>query len=89
MKTLLSLAGGAVVLTEQAGVFTLAFDEKLSVGGGEAAGIVSVQGQGFLVLSGAQAVKLLGTIAMAHSPASLIPLEAGAVTMAEGAIAAQ
>ena len=38
MKTLLSLAGGALTITEQGGVFTLSVSEKTEVGGGQAEG---------------------------------------------------
>lgn len=89
MKTLLSLAGGAVVLTEQAGDFTLTFDKDLLVGGGAAAGIVEIEGAGKIVLKGKVAFDLGMKILESHSPAALVPLEEGAAAMADGAIAAQ
>lgn len=42
MKTLLTLEGGAITITEQGGVFSLNFNGSL--GGGAAAGIITGQG---------------------------------------------
>ena len=73
MKTIVSLLGGAVVLTEQGGVITLSLDGSL--GGGVAAGIL--KGQASLVLDVASGVKLgegvLNAVSAQHAPA-LVPL---------------
>lgn len=70
MKTLASLMGGAVVLTEEAGKVTLSFDESL--GGGAAAGII--KGQGSVVLDGAAGLALGEKLLNAHLPAAMQPL---------------
>ena len=73
MKTLLSLLGGAVVLTEQGGVFTLSLNDSL--GGGAAAGVL--KGQASLVLDAGDGVKLgeaaLNGVIQVKAP-SLLPL---------------
>lgn len=86
MKTLLSLANGAFTITEQGGVFTISLNDKVSVGGGKAAGIVSLQGAGSIVLSGKQAFDLGMALLEAHSPAALVPIEEGAQAIADAAI---
>jgi hypothetical protein len=82
MKTLLSAANGAITITENAGVFSLNLDESVSVGGGKAAGIVKVQGQGSVVLDGQTALALGQTLLNAYLPASLQPL----ATVVEGIV---
>jgi hypothetical protein len=74
MKTIASFAGGAIVLTEDAGVFALSVDESVSVGGGEVAGIVKVQGKGSVVLDAALGLKLGEALLNAHLPPALVPL---------------
>ena len=73
MKTLLSLAGGALVLTEQAGVVTLSLDKSLSLGGGSAAGVLEVEGQGSVKLSGAQLLLLGEALLNPRVPAAILP----------------
>lgn len=72
MKTIVSLLGGAVVLTEQGGVITLSLDATL---GGGTAGIL--KGQASLVLDVASGVKLgegvLNAVIAQRAPA-LVPL---------------
>ena len=70
MKTLLSLLGGALLVTEEAGVVTLSFDEAL--GGGAAAGVL--KGSGSLVLNGEQGLQLGVNLMNAHLPPALLPL---------------
>lgn len=70
MKTLLSVANGAVTVTEDAGKVSINFDE--SVGGGSAAGIV--KGQGSVVLDAESGLKLGEQLLNAHLPASVQPL---------------
>ena len=67
MKVLLSLAGGAIQVQEDAGVVSLVFDE--SVGGGSAAGIV--KGSGSLILDGPLALSLGEKLLNSKLPASM------------------
>lgn len=87
MKELLNIGNGAVILSEQAGDFTLTFSEKAALGGGSAAGIVSVQGSGSVILKGKLAFDLGMKLLEAHSPAAIVPFEQGAQAIADGAIA--
>lgn len=87
MRELFNIGNGAVVLSEQGGDFTLAFDKDLVVGGGLAAGIVEIEGSGKLVLKGKLAFDLGMKILEAHGPAALVPFEQGAAAIADGAIA--
>ncbi len=86
MKTLVSLDGGVLVVQEEAGKFELAVNDAFVVGGGQAAGIVSVKGSASIVLSGKQAFDLGMALLKAHSPAALIPIEEGAQAIADAAI---
>lgn len=86
MKTLMNIGNGAVVLTEQGGDFSLAFDKDLLVGGGAAAGIVEFEGSGKIVLKGKMAFDLGMAILKAHSPAPFVALEEGAQAIADKAI---
>ena len=70
MKTIISLLGGAVVLTESGGVFTLALTE--SVGGGQASGIV--KGSGSVILDGYDGLQLGEALLNAHLPATMQPM---------------
>lgn len=88
MKVLLNIANGALVLSEQGGDFTLAISDSAALGGGSASGIVSVQGSGSLVLKGKLAFDLAMKVLEAHSPAALVPLEAGAAAVVDSAVAA-
>lgn len=74
MKTLATYANGAVTVTEDQGVISLNFNESLSVGGGDAAGIIKVQGQGSVQLNCEQGLKLGETLLNAHLPAAVQPL---------------
>lgn len=86
MKVLLDIGHGALVLSEQGGDFTLTISETAALGGGQAAGIVSAQGSGSLVLKGKVAFDLGMAVLKAHSPAALIPLEEGAQAIADAEI---
>lgn len=88
MKTIASLAGGAVSLTEDAGVFTLSLSDAAQVGGGSAAGIVKVQGAGSVVLDAATGLKLGEALLNSHLPATVQPLATIVETIANQAIAA-
>lgn len=74
MKTILSLADGAVVLNEDAGVFTLQAQDSAAVGGGQAAGLLKVQGAASIVLDAESGVKLGEALLNAHLPAPVQPL---------------
>ena len=69
-KQLLSLLGGALVVSEDAGAVSVSFDESL--GGGAAAGVV--QGKGTVVLNALQGLQLGEQLLNAHLPASMVPL---------------
>lgn len=84
MKTLLSLLGGALVLTETSGVVTLSFDESL--GGGAAAGIL--QGKGSLIVQGTQGLQLAEKLLNSHLSAGVQPLAVAAETVVNEAAAA-
>lgn len=74
MKTIFSAANGAVQLVEDGGVFTLQLSESASLGGGQAAGVLKVQGQGSVILDGQTGLKLGEAMLNAHIPAPLLPL---------------
>ncbi len=87
MKQLLNVGNGALVLNEEGGSLSLEFNESLLVGGGEAAGIISIKGSGSVVLSGRQGLHLLLKAIEAHSPAALVPMEQAAEAIIDSAIA--
>lgn len=74
MRTILSLANGAVTLTETDGVVSLNLDESLQLGGGAAAGLVKVSDKGSIALDGETGLKLGEALLNSHIPASLLPL---------------
>lgn len=74
MKVILSLANGAVQLTEDQGIFSLSLDESLSVGGGSAAGVVKVADKGSVQLDGETGLRLGEALLNSHLPASMQPL---------------
>ena len=80
MQVIFSAFGGALTLTKQGDILTLAWDETL--GGGLAAGILT--GKGALILNGNIAIPLGEKLINSHVPASVLPL----VTVIEG-VAAQ
>jgi hypothetical protein len=74
MKTLLNLGNGAVTVTEEQLVVTLAINEQASIGGGQAAGIVKVAGAGSTVLNGPLAIQLAFALINPHVPAFALPI---------------
>ena len=74
MKTILSLANGAVMITEENGVFSLALDFQGQLGGGQAAGVIEGEGKGSVKLNAEQGVMLGEALLNAHIPASMLPL---------------
>ena len=78
MKTILSMFGGGLTLTEQSGTFTLSLNE--SAGGGECAGFL--KGTGSLVLNGTQVLKIGEAFINSKLPAALAPL----ATVVEGIV---
>ncbi len=84
MKTLLSVMGGAITITEQNGVFSLNWNESL--GGGQAAGIL--KGSGSIQLSATQLLELGENVLNAHLPASAVPVAEAVEGVANAAIKA-
>lgn len=76
MKTIFSAAGGAISLTEDGGVFSLNVDESISVGGGEAAGVLKVSGKASAQLDVESGVKLGEAMLNSHLPVSVQALAA-------------
>jgi hypothetical protein len=88
MKNIVSLANGAIVLTEDQGIFTLSIKESVSLGGGEAAGVVKAQGAGSIILDSTAGLKLGEALLNAHLPAAVRPLASVVEGIANQAIAA-
>lgn len=88
-KILLNIGNGALVLSEQGGDFTLAVTDQVALGGGPAAGVVSAQGSGAIVLKGKMAFDLGMALLEAHSPAAIVPLEQAVQAIADSAISQQ
>ena len=86
MKVLASLFGGAVQVQEQAGQFSVVFDGSASLGGGSQAGVVTVEGQGKINFNSKQEFDAFMGILIAHSPAAIQPIEAGAQALGDAAI---
>jgi hypothetical protein len=86
-KTLVSLDGGVLVVTEDGGAFNVAIDDSFTVGGGVAAGVITVSGKASLSLSGKQAFDLGMALLEAHSPAPIATIEKAAQGIADAAIA--
>lgn len=84
MKVIFSALSGAVVLSEDAGVVSLSFDD--SIGGGAAAGLVS--GKGSVQLNGPEAIQLAEKLLNSKLPASVLPLAQVVEGVAAQAIAA-
>lgn len=87
-KQIYSGLNGALTINEDSGVFTLNIAEAAAVGGGEAAGIVKVQGQASVILDAQTALKLGESLLNAHLPAALQPLAQVVEGIANQAIAA-
>lgn len=86
MKQLLNVGNGAIVISEDGGDFTLEVSETAALGGGQAAGIVAVQGSGKVVLKGRVAFDLGVALIKAHAPAALQPVIDEAGKLADVAI---
>jgi hypothetical protein len=84
MKTLLSILGGAVTITEMNGVVSFNWNETL--GGGQAAGIL--KGVGSIQLSGNQALMLAEGWLNGKLPAALLPLAMSIEAVANAAVKA-
>ncbi len=84
MKVLLSLANGALVVSEDAGKVSVTFNE--SIGGGAAAGIV--KGSGSVILDGEMGLQLGEKLLNSHLPVSVQPLALVIETVANQAIKA-
>ena len=84
MKTLLSLLGGAITITEANG--NVFFNWNQALGGGAAAGIL--QGTGSIKLSGDQALHLAEEWLNGKLPPALLPLAVSIEAIANAAIKA-
>lgn len=73
-KQLLSAFDGALTVEEENGVVTLNVSKSASVGGGEAAGILKVEGEAKIQLDGQTGLKLAESLLNAHLPEKLQPL---------------
>jgi hypothetical protein len=82
------LGSGVVAVTESEGKISVGITEAVAVGGGEAAGLVSISGNASLVLSAKQAFDLGMALLEAHSPAAVVPLEEGAAAIVDSELAA-
>jgi len=84
-KVLLSLANGAVVVNEDAGVISVAINESL--GGGKSAGMI--KGSASIILDAEDGLKLGEQLVISHLPAAVQPLGqvvAGVINQAIDAI---
>lgn len=88
MKTILSIANGAVILSENEGVFSLNLIDSASVGGGEAAGVIKVSGQASIILDAQSALKLGEALLNSHLPPAMQPVAQIIEGIANQAIAA-
>lgn len=86
MKELLNIGNGLVVISEEAGKVTLAISGEESLGGGQAAGILSAEGSGKVQLSGKQAFDLGMKLLESHVPGALVPLLETARVLADALI---
>lgn len=88
MKTIVTLAGGVVTVTENAGVFSVNLVDNVSVGGGEAAGIVKVAGTASATLDAATGLKLAEALLNSHLPVAVAPLATVVESIVNTAVAA-
>lgn len=86
MKVLLNLGNGAFQVVQDSGQLKISIDKSLSPGGGKAAGILSIEDKGSVVLDEVMGLRLLAALAIAHSPSALQAIEQGAETLAEGVV---
>lgn len=86
MKVLYNVGNGALVLSQQGGNFQLAFSEKAALGGGLAAGILSIQGEGVILLQGKLGFDLGMKILESHSPGPLVPIEVAGAAIVDGVV---
>jgi hypothetical protein len=84
-KELASVAGGALKLTEEAGVLALELDASLQAGGGDAAGILSAEGKGSIKLNAEQAAHL-GEKLLNAKLAEISPALAAGAAVVEGVV---
>ncbi len=85
-KELFNLGNGALVLSEEGGTVTLSVSEKASLGGGEAAGVLSIEGEGKLILKGRLGFHLGMALLEAHSPGPLVAIEKAGEALADAAL---
>jgi|GEM_PF-2913107 len=73
-KQLLNAFDGALIVEEENGVVTLSVSKDASIGGGEAAGLLKIEGSAKVVLDGQTGLKLAESLLNAHLPEKLQPL---------------
>lgn len=88
MKTIFTAGNGAVTLVEDQGVVTLKLAKQESVGGGQAAGILKVDGAGSIVFDGMTGLMLGEALLNSHIPANAQPLASVVEGVANQAIRA-
>lgn len=74
MKTVFTAFNGGLTVTEDEGKFFLNISEAASLGGGQAAGIVKVQGTASVEIDAETALKLGVQLVNSHLPPSVLPL---------------
>ena len=84
MKTLASLFGGALTLTEQGGIVSLNFNESLAVGSAKGA----IQGSGSIQLNAFLFLQLAEAAINKALPSSVAPLIEAAENVANAAVQA-
>lgn len=87
-KVIATLLGGAVVVSETAGVVTIEASDAASVGGGAAAGLVKVEGSAKITLDAMSGLKLGEALLNAHLPAGVSPLAAVVEAVVNQAVSA-
>lgn len=90
MKELINVGNGALVISEEGGNIKIAISKKasLSAGGGDIAGIVTVEGEveGAIVVKGKVGFDAGMKLLEAHSPPALVPIEEGARELGDSLI---
>lgn len=73
-----SYLGGALIVSEDSGKLKVTISKSATVGGGKAASVLSVEGEGSITLDGEAALQLTEALVNSKLPSSILPLvEAG------------
>jgi hypothetical protein len=75
-NVLASLAGGAIQVVESAGVISLVIADSASIGGGDAKGILKIEGSAKVTFDALTGVKLGEALLNEHLPPAVEPLAA-------------